>query len=80
MVTKLQKWGNSQGIRIPKEILNEISLNEGDNVDISASGNTIVIRRMYQPLKKISLEELFKNSNIKQTEENWGDPVGKEEW
>ena len=80
MVTKLQKWGNSQGIRIPREILNETSLSEGDNVDITTNGGTIIIRRMYQPLKKYTLEELFKNNTIKATEENWGAPVGKEEW
>lgn len=80
MITKLQKWGNSQGVRIPKEILNEISINEGDNVDVSTNGDSIIIRRIYKPLKKYSLDELLKNSDSKLSEENWGEPVGKEEW
>ena len=79
MITKLQKWGNSQGVRIPKEILNKISILEGDSVDVSYEGDAIIIKRI-NPLKRYSLEELFKDNDIKTNEEQWGDPVGKEEW
>ncbi|HEX3027819.1 MAG TPA: AbrB/MazE/SpoVT family DNA-binding domain-containing protein [Clostridia bacterium] len=80
MITKLQKWGNSQGIRIPKEVLMDTSLCEGDKVDITSNGDTIIIRRLYKPIKKYSLEDLLKGCNETQVEENWGTSVGKEEW
>ncbi|HML05081.1 MAG TPA: AbrB/MazE/SpoVT family DNA-binding domain-containing protein [Methanobacterium sp.] len=79
MITKLQKWGNSQGVRIPKEILSKISISEGDSVDVSYEGNVIIIKRI-QPLKRYSLEELFKNNEVQVEEEYWGSPEGKEEW
>ena len=79
MITKLQKWGNSQGVRIPKEILTKISISEGDSVDVSYDGNIIIIKRI-QPLKKYSLEELFRDNEVQIKEEHWGSPEGKEEW
>lgn len=79
MITKLQKWGNSQGVRIPKEILTKISISEGDSVDVSYDGNMIIIKRI-QPLKRYSLEELFKDNEVQTKEEHWGSPEGKEEW
>lgn len=79
MITKLQKWGNSQGVRIPKQVLDEVSLSEGDSVDISVNENTIIIKRL-NSLKKYTLEELFAENHEKTDEIDWGKPVGKEEW
>ena len=80
MVTKLQRWGNSQGIRIPKQILSETYLSEGDNVDISSNGDVIIIRRMNKAEKVYSLDELLSGEVLKQNEEDWGKNVGKEIW
>ena len=35
MELKLQKWGNSIGIRIPKSMLNSLDLKESDSVTIT---------------------------------------------
>jgi len=35
MLTKIQKWGNSQGIRFPKTLLDELQIHVGDEVNIS---------------------------------------------
>ena len=32
--TKITRWGNSQGIRLPKEVLKMLSINIGDNLPI----------------------------------------------
>ncbi|MBL4823880.1 MAG: AbrB/MazE/SpoVT family DNA-binding domain-containing protein [SAR324 cluster bacterium] len=34
MLTKMQKWGNSQGLRIPKIILEETKIGVGDEVEV----------------------------------------------
>lgn len=80
MVTKLQKWGNSQGIRIPKQILSATYLTEGDNVDITSNGDVIIIRRMNKVEKVYSLDELLSGDILRQCEEDWGKNVGKEIW
>jgi antitoxin MazE len=44
MTTKVQKWGNSYAIRIPKYIVEELGLTTGSLVDIKRVNDTIVIR------------------------------------
>ena len=34
MLAKIQKWGNSQGLRISKNLLSDAQLDVGDEVDI----------------------------------------------
>lgn len=48
MKIKLQKWGNSNGIRIPVSFLNELGLKENDSLDISLEDNKIVIKKESQ--------------------------------
>lgn len=35
MITKVQKWGNSQGVRLSREILSNIEIQVGDSVNLS---------------------------------------------
>ena len=81
MLAKLQKWGNSQGVRIPKHLLSLASLKEGDEIEIIAECDKIVIRRP-QIQKKYTLQELFAEyqADDRSSEVDWGKPVGKEEW
>ncbi|MCF7520940.1 AbrB/MazE/SpoVT family DNA-binding domain-containing protein [Neisseria sp. ZJ106] len=41
---KLQKWGNSAAVRFPKEIISQLGLKIGDELETQAQGDTIVIR------------------------------------
>ncbi|MEA4845819.1 MAG: AbrB/MazE/SpoVT family DNA-binding domain-containing protein [Clostridiaceae bacterium] len=81
-ISKVQKWGNSQGVRIPKYILQKAEIFEGDNVEISLADNKIILFKPKKILKKYTLEELFKDykGDYKPGEYDWGMPVGKEEW
>jgi len=81
MLTKLQKWGNSQGIRIPKKILEDFGGSEGDNLDISVVDNKIIIKRTHKLENKFSLNNLLRDYKATDEQElEWGNPVGKEEW
>ena len=94
MVTTIQKWGNSQAIRIPKTILEVLFLQENDRVDISAADNAIVIKKATRKRRaKKSLEErlvefyqkpideiLADDTLYTPTEYDWGKPVGNEVW
>ena len=63
MEARLQKWGNSAGIRIPKSILNSLNIKINDILDIEQNDEKIIIS--ISKKKKISLEERFKNYNGK---------------
>ena len=82
MLAKLQKWGNSQGIRIPKQLLALASFKEGDDIEIIAEYDKIIIRHPEVVLKKYTIQELFADyeTNHQSSEEEWGAPSGKEEW
>ena len=83
MITTIQKWGNSQGVRLPKTILDILFLQENDSVEIVAENNTIIIRKPARKRRaKKSLEERFKNytGDYKCAEWDTGKPVGKEVW
>ncbi|MEW6621424.1 MAG: AbrB/MazE/SpoVT family DNA-binding domain-containing protein [bacterium] len=82
MLTKIQKWGNSQGLRFPKEVLYRAHIAIGDEVDIKIYRGEIVIKPVTRIRGKYNLKELVSKipNNYKTEEENWGSPVGKEEW
>jgi len=43
MLAKIQKWGNSQGIRLAKNPLADSHINVGDEVDISVKDGRIIV-------------------------------------
>ncbi len=82
MLAKIQKWGNSQGLRISKNLLSEAQLDVGDEVDISVKEGIMVVA----PAKRIrghySLRDLVTRipKGYKPGEVEWGEPTGKEIW
>jgi antitoxin MazE len=82
MVTKVQKWGNSQGLRLAKQVLEEARLSVGDPVDVSTRDGVIVIAPVRRVRGKQSLQELVSRipKNYKNREVDWGKPVGGEDW
>ncbi len=80
MVTKIQKWGNSLGLRIPKSFAKEVSIKEGSSVDISLEGDRLVIKPLRAvPFKLSELLSLITEDN-RHEEILTGDEVGKEAW
>lgn len=79
MTTTIQKWGNSQGIRIPKFILDETGWNDNEELVLRADKNRIIIEKISH---RKNIKELFENFNGEYTPEkiDWGKPVGDEIW
>jgi len=82
MVTKVQKWGNSQGLRLAKQVLEDARISVGDDVDVTARDGVIVIAPVRRIRGKQSLQELVSRipKNYKTGEIDWGEPVGREAW
>lgn len=80
MTTSIQKWGNSQGIRIPKIMLDEVKWSENEEVTITVYDGKLIIEKVKK--EKESIMELFENYEEEYTPEeiDWGKPEGKEVW
>ena len=55
---RVQKWGNSQGIRLPKKILKDLGIDINDKIEISLNDGEIILRKVK---KYIDLDDLFKD-------------------
>ena len=82
MVAKIQKWGNSQGLRINSQLLKDAGISIGDEVDIGVHEGFIVVTPRRRIRGKYNLEQLVSRiPKDYQTEEvKWGEPCGKEAW
>ena len=82
MVTKIQKWGNSQGLRLARQVLEDAHMSVGDEVDVTIQDGLIVIAPAKRVRGRLSLEKLVSRipENYKPEEIDWGEPVGKEVW
>ena len=83
MITTIQKWGNSQAVRLPKPILEALLLQENDQVDIVAESGAIIIKKATRRRRaNKGLEERFRNYNGNNvcSEFDWGEPAGNEVW
>ena len=82
MLTKIQKWGNSQGLRFPKTILQEADIEIGDEVNISVQDGKIIVEPVYKVRNKFDIQKLVAEmpEDYQVEEADWGSPAGKEEW
>ncbi|MBQ2639790.1 MAG: AbrB/MazE/SpoVT family DNA-binding domain-containing protein [Bacilli bacterium] len=80
MEIRLQKWGNSDGIRIPSIFLKSLNLKTNDKVIIEQVDDKIIISKSNRD--KISLKKLFDEyqGNNLAKEFEWDDAKGKEIW
>jgi antitoxin MazE len=77
MYGSIQKWGNSQGIRLSKAVLSAAQIKENDKVEIITSENSIIIRKT---VRYQSLDALFEGYHGDYTpqELDSGESVGLE--
>ncbi len=72
MQTKIQRWGNSNGIRLPKIILDTLNLNNNDELDIVIKENNIILSKSEPRVKQhITMAERIKNSKINYNYQEW---------
>lgn len=76
----IQKWGNSQGIRIPKTLLNELNIKENEILSLEIDNNKLIIQKRVP--EKISIKKLFANykGDYTPNEIDWGKAKGVEIW
>jgi len=82
MLAKVQKWGNSQGLRLSRRVLEDVQISVGEEVDVVVRDGTIVVAPIKRVRGRYSLRRLVaripKEYRVKELD--WGKPVGKEAW
>lgn len=80
MVTKLQKWGNSIGVRIPRSIAQDLGVCEGTAVDLKVENGKLLVTPLARPAYR--LDELLAGITAANRHDDWdtGKPVGPEAW
>ena len=80
MEARVQKWGNSAGIRIPSSILKSLNIKTNDILNIIQEDDKIIIS--IPKKKKVSLSDRFKEYNGKNLAKDfsWDENIGRELW
>ncbi|MBI2316223.1 MAG: AbrB/MazE/SpoVT family DNA-binding domain-containing protein [Betaproteobacteria bacterium] len=80
MHTKIQKWGNSLGLRIPRSFAAEAQVEEGSTVDVSVENGCLRVRPLRA--RRYVLRELLKGVRPRNlhAEVLTGAPFGRESW
>ena len=88
MYATIQKWGNSHGIRLPKNLLDAIGVTTNDRVELVQAGDTVTIKKAV-PQTHRTLEERLtafygkpvdEIQRIPDEEVEWSKAQGDEAW
>jgi antitoxin MazE len=80
MKTRVQKWGNSLALRIPKSFAMEAGLHADVPVELSLVEGSLVVQRITP--KPVSLDQLLRGVTDENLPGEWdtGPAVGREVW
>ena len=82
MVTRVRSWGNSQGLRLSKQLLQEAGVSVGDALEAAVEDGRIVLSPARRTLRTVTLEKLVREipPDYRAGEVDWGTPQGDEVW
>ena len=80
MLTKIQKWGNSFAIRIPKAFASEVRIEKDSVIELSLIDNQIILKPVN--ISKYSLKQLLSgvSKNNIHSETDTVEACGNEVW
>ncbi len=81
MTAKISKWGNSQGLRVPKDIMEKLHLHIGDDVELKIEDDKVIIEPIKKEKRKYNLDELIaKMPKNYVAKEEFETSMGNEAW
>ena len=82
MITTIQKWGNSQGLRLSRTLLAEADIAVGDAVDVAVQEGALVVTPVRRVRGGHDLRDLVRRipRDYDHADVEWGAPVGREVW
>lgn len=80
MVAQIKAWGNGQGIRLSKELLESLGMHINEYLDLQIADGKIVLSKTFRH-KTLEERTLEAGGKLGPYEEySWGQPQGREEW
>lgn len=82
MVTRIQKWGNSQGLRLGRAVMADAGLSVGDEVDVTVRDGTLILTPVRRVRGGADLGDLVRRipRGYRHGRVVWGVPKGREAW
>lgn len=80
MQTQVREWGNSQGIRLSKEILNTAGIELNEVLDVTVSNGVITLVKAFRHRTLEERTAEFGGKLDLDGEYDWGESVGREAW
>ena len=80
MQTQLKAWGNSQGIRIPKKMLEMLSIQENDVLHLEIVNNGIFVQKEHRHRTLEERAAEYGGELLLSDEIDWGESIGNEVW
>lgn len=88
MYATIQKWGNSNGLRIPKAFLDTLGLRENDRVELTQTEDAITIKKataaphrtLEERLTEFYGKPVQEIAPLQEEEVDWGKAEGREVW
>ena len=80
MEVQVREWGNSQGIRFPKAVLQEAGIEINDKLTLKVEDGKIIL---FKAFRHRTLEERIRDSGCELSgigELDWGEAQGNEVW
>lgn len=80
MQVQVKAWGNSQGIRLSKDILQEAHVSVNEFLDVKVSDGVIMLARSIRHKTLEERADAFGGQLNLDGEFDWGEPAGREGW
>lgn len=75
-MSQVKRWGNGMGIKIPKELTDELNIEESSTIYMEVKDGKLIV----EPKKDLSLEEMLEliTDKNRHGEIDFGKPIGRE--
>ncbi|MBV8517487.1 MAG: AbrB/MazE/SpoVT family DNA-binding domain-containing protein [Acidobacteria bacterium] len=80
MKARIQKWGDSLALRIPKPFAEEAGLGEDSTVDVTVRNGNLVVVAVEEPHETLETLVARITPENRHDETDMGKPVGNESW
>jgi len=81
MIATISSWGNSQGLRFPKDIMKELHLSIGDKMKVLVEDHKIILKPIRQSREKYDINDLVQQLPFNyKIHEEFSNKIGLEEW
>lgn len=78
--TKVQKWGNSYGVRIPRDVARHLGVEPGSPLNVEMEDGALILRTPKQDKSELDTLVAQITPDNRHEEIDWGEPRGQEIW